>query len=303
MKNILSPLNNSSDISLLEIIETTSLIKDWKNTFSLDISREMNSHHKIFRYQCNQTKLHFFVPENIEGSDKLYEQLQCFDWYYMPDKWEHCAALKDINDCSNVLEIGSALGNFVQKVINNGLNIRGIELNKEAVKVAQSRDLPVEALDLNVLAKTHAEHFDAVCSFQVLEHIAQPRRFIEASLDVLKPGGKLIYCVPNAESFLQYQYNLLDMPPHHVTRWSKATFKALESLFPVQLERLRFEPLTPYHISGFLSAYSNHFRTTSPLYKSVFNRLSLPIYNKALSLGVRHFFRGQSLYVQFRKLA
>lgn len=303
MPKPLSPLTREADTQFIMSTSVKQLVDDWQQTFSIDISEDLDPHSQIDLYQCRQTQLQFFTPESIEGSGKLYEQLQSFDWYYMPDKWEHRVALKDLSGCSNVLEIGSAFGGFVQKAIEHGFNIQGIELNKEAVKAAQSQDLPVKALDLNNLVKTHTEYFDGVCSFQVLEHVAHPREFIEASLGVLKPGGKLIYCVPNAESFLQYQYNLLDMPPHHLTRWSKATFQALEHLFPIQLEKLRFEPLASYHISGFLGAYSNHFRSVSPTYKVAFNKLSLPLYRKILSLGIKHFLRGQSLYVQFRKLA
>lgn len=303
MSKPLSPLTKRSNVRFIESIPVKQLVQDWQESFSIDISQELAPYSQINLYQCTQTQLQFFIPETIEGSGKLYEQLQCFEWYYMPDKWEHRIALTNLSGCSNILEVGSAFGDFVQKAVEHRLNIQGIELNKEAVKAAQNRNLSVKALDLNDLAKTHAEHFDGVCSFQVLEHVAQPKEFIEASLKVLKSGGKLIYCVPNAESFLQYQYNLLDMPPHHVTRWSKTTFRSLEKLFPVQLEKLKFEPLAFYHTSGFLSAYSNHFRTISPLCKLVFNRLSLPLYQKALSLGVRRFLRGQSLYVQFRKLS
>lgn len=303
MEKVLSPLTKCENITQIDEISRRQLIEDWSKEFSIDVSTELGHCDGINAYQCNVTGLIFYYPFDVAGSDKLYEQLSRFEWYYMPDKWEHRIALEDLSDCHNILEIGSAFGGFVQKAIEYGFNIQGLELNKEAVKVAQSKELPIKALDLNDLVKTHAEYFDGVCSFQVLEHVSQPREFIEASLDVLKPGGRLIYCVPNAESFLQHQYNLLDMPPHHLTRWSKATFQALESLFPIQLEKLRFEPLAPYHISGFLKAYSKHFRSVSPIYKVAFNKLSLPLYHKALSLGVRHFLRGQSLYAQFRKLA
>ncbi|MEA5452267.1 class I SAM-dependent methyltransferase [Leptolyngbya sp. CCNP1308] len=302
MSKPLSPLTKRSDVSFVESTSTKQLIDDWQQKFSIDISSHFASCSQIDLYQCKKTELQFFVPENIEGSSRLYEQLQSFDWYYMPDKWEHRVALNDLNNCSNVLEIGSAFGDFLQKAIDHGLNVQGIELNQEAIKAAQNRALPIDSLDLNALAKTHKEHFDGVCSFQVLEHVAQPGEFIQASLDILKPGGKLIYCVPNSKSFLHHQYNILDMPPHHVTRWSENTFRALENLFPIKLEVLRFEPLAIYHISSFLGAYSNYFKSISPLYKIPFNRLSLSMYHKVLTLGMRRFFRGQSLYARFRKL-
>ena len=299
--NITSPLTKNQNILLLKTIQAKQLIHDWENNFQIDINNELKSHKKIYLYQCNQTKLKFFAPLDIAGSSRLYEQLQKFDWYYMPNKWEHQVALKDLLDCNDVLEIGSGFGAFVKSGIKAGLSIRGIELNEKAVKNAKKRNLPVEHSNLKEAADFYFESLDGVCSFQVLEHVPNPKEFIDWSIKMLKLGGKLIYCVPNSESFLKYQYNLLDLPPHHMTHWSKSSFEALEKIFPIRLEKVVFEPLAPYHVSEYLSSYRRRFKSTS-LGKLLFNRYSTPIYAKFLDLGLRKFLPGQSLYVQFRKV-
>lgn len=298
----LSPLADSDDLTFIKSIQADELIKEWKNNFDIDITQELKGYKEIYFYQCNQTKLKFFAPFDIAGSDKLYEQLQKFDWYYMPDKWEYQIALRDLSDCENILEIGSALGDFVKSGVEAGLNIRGIELNEAAVKAAQVSSLPVERLDLREAASLYKECLDGVCSFQVLEHVPNPKNFINWSIQMLKPGGKLIFCVPNAESFLKYQYCLLDMPPHHMLQWSEHSFRLLEKIFSVKLEKVIREPLASYHVSGYLTSYSNYFRSISPLGKLVFNPYTLPIYEKCLNSGLRKILIGQSLYVQFRKL-
>jgi 2-polyprenyl-3-methyl-5-hydroxy-6-metoxy-1,4-benzoquinol methylase len=299
---ILSPLVNSDNITLLKTLPTNQLINDWKKNYNVDITSELKGHQKIYLYQCNQTKIKFFVPFSVTGSSKLYEQLQKLDWYYMPDKWEYQVALKDLLDCNQIIEIGSALGDFVKLGIEAGLNIRGIELNETAVKTAQERSLPVECLDLQDAANLYRESLEGVCSFQVLEHVPNPKNFINWSLQMLKPGGKLIFCVPNSESFLKYQYCLLDMPPHHMLQWSEYSFRSLEKIFPMKIEKIIREPLASYHVLGYLTSYSNYFRSTSRLGKLLFNRYTLPFYEKCLNLGLRRILIGQSLYVQFRKL-
>lgn len=298
----LSPLTGSKNVTFLKRLKIEELVRDWKKSFKIDISTELQDGQFLYLYQCNETKLNFFFPFNSAGSGKLYEQLQNFDWYYMPDKWEHQIALRDLSGSRSVIEIGAASGEFVKSGIDAGLDIRGIELNKIAAAAAREQGIPVDLIDLEEAAQLYANSLDAVCSFQVLEHVVQPREFINNSLKLLRPSGKLIYCVPNSESFLRYQYNLLDMPPHHMTRWSKYTFKTLERIFPIRLEKVRFEPLTSYQVSPFLGAYTSYFRSKFPAFKTVFNRVTLPIYKRCLNMGARRLFKGQSLYVQFRKL-
>jgi 2-polyprenyl-3-methyl-5-hydroxy-6-metoxy-1,4-benzoquinol methylase len=300
--NVSSPLTGSNDVTLLTNIPTSQLIRDWQQTFQIDITNEIQGYPDIYLYQCNQTKLKFFAPSDIQGSSKLYEQLQKFDWYYMPYKWEHQVALRELLDCQKILEVGCASGSFVKLGIDVGLNIRGIELNEAAVRAAQEQNLPVEFLDLKEAATLYFESLDGVCSFQVLEHVPNPKEFINWSIQMLKPGGKLIYCVPNSKSFLQYQSNLLDMPPHHMLQWSEVSFKALEKIFPIKLEKAIFEPLASYHVSRYLDSYRIYFRSTSPLGKLFFNRYTLPCYKKCLNFGLRKLLIGQSLYVQFRKV-
>lgn len=298
-----SPLDPREIVSLLETYQSEKLIADWLRGFDIDISSELRDVKVIRLYQGNSTGLQFFAPDSIAGSSLLYEQLQKFDWFYMEDKWEHREALIDLKTCENVLEIGAATGGFVGAALNAGINIRGIEINRMAVEDARRKNLPVDCLELETVVAEEKESFDGICSFQVLEHTASPADFIESALKLLKSGGILILSVPNAVSFLQYQYNLLDMPPHHMTRWREETFKSLEKIFPVKLEKIRFEPLASYHVSGYLNAYCNHFRNTSHPGRLLLNKTTVSFFEKLLSITpIRRLFTGQTLYASLRKV-
>jgi 2-polyprenyl-3-methyl-5-hydroxy-6-metoxy-1,4-benzoquinol methylase len=298
-----SPLTGLGNVTLLKTIPAEQLIRDWRDgRLKIDITEELRGCKEIYLYQCNRTKLKFFYPPDVAGSDGLYEKLQTVESYYMKDKWEYRAVLEDLAGCERILEIGSGFGAFVQICINRGLSVKGIELNKAAVVRAQQLGLPVERLSLEYAAELYSGSFDAVCGFQVLEHVPNPRDFIDWSVKMLKPHGKLIYCVPNAESFLRYQYNLLDMPPHHMLQFSRDTFVAMQELFPLRLEKVRYEPLASYHAAGYIKSYGCHFCSRFAAAKILFNRYTNPFYRLCLRLGLRRLLVGQSLYVQFRRL-
>ncbi|EAZ88810.1 class I SAM-dependent methyltransferase [Crocosphaera chwakensis] len=300
--SVVSPLTGSTSVTLLERIPAQKLIDDWKLHTQIDISEELKGYPEICLYQCDQTQLKFFVPLDTVGSGNLYAQLDKFDWYYTDEKWEYALALQDLSDCQTALEVGSGFGFFIEKAKKSGINITGIELNEHAVKIAEGKQLPIKQLDLQDVAENYPESYDAVCSFQVLEHVSDPKNFIRWSVEALKPGGKLILGVPNAHSFLKHQYCLLDMPPHHMTQWSAATFKSLEKLFPIKLTKVKIEPLADYHVTGYLTSYRDYWSSVSPLGKFFFSEKAMSYYEKILNKGLKKWFPGQTLYVEFEKL-
>lgn len=298
---ILSPLTKSKNIVLIQEYSVSELADKWKQSFDINILNQFKKIERIQLFQCQDTGLLFFKPDSATGTEKLYEQLAQFPWFYMSCKWEYDVALQEIKSGDHVLEVGAAFGYFVQAGLKKGLKIQGIELNSSAVAKAQKKGLPIQKILIEDFAEKFPESQDVVCAFQVLEHIPNPLEFLDSAISSLKKNGKLILCVPNSESFLKYQDNLLDMPPHHMLRWSQKSFESLESLLPLKLEKVCFEPLAKYHVDGFVSAYGNHLRQDSK-YPLIFNKITYKIVALILKLGFHKNLLGQSIYVQFRKI-
>ena len=299
---IKSPLVDSENIILIRKIVVKELIMQWKNSFGIDITNELKDHTVIGKYKRNVTQLHFFKPDNIDGSGSFYESLQKFDWYYMPNKWEHHITLKNLKPKSKILEVGCAEGAFLKLCNQLGHETTGVELNKNAVIKARQAGLVVFEKDLNQFAIEKENYFDCVCSFQVLEHIAKPNDFISSCIKLLKPGGKLIFCTPNANGLLATDFSLLDLPPHHMTRWNKQAFYSLEKLYPLKLKTVHFEPLAKYHWDWYLNILKNELLLFKILRKIFSKKFACIIYKKLFSFGLNKLVKGHTIYVDFYKL-
>jgi 2-polyprenyl-3-methyl-5-hydroxy-6-metoxy-1,4-benzoquinol methylase len=296
-----SPLTNKTGTKLIREIQVIHLVNEWKNAFSIDISAEMKGNKTIYEYQCNTTGLYFFMPGDIDGSAKFYEALQHFDWYYMPEKWEHLITLKKLKPASKILEVGCAEGAFIELCTKHGHDATGIELNHNAVLKAKQKGLSVFEKDLHELASEKEKSYDCVCSFQVLEHISKPKEFIESCIKLLKPGGKLIFCVPNSDGLLATDHNLLDMPPHHMTRWNKHSFRSLESLFAVKLNCVHFEPLAKYHWDWYFNLLKKKMNYSESIKKYLPLNGVIKIYKLLFSFGFNKFIKGHTIFVEFIK--
>lgn len=304
---VLSPLLNSQDCTKLVSYSANDLIRRWQTQFGIDITNELTSVEEISLWQCNITKLYFFEPKSVAGSDALYRSLAHFNWYYMPDKWEYDVAidaLKHLPEGSQLLEIGCGNGFFLKRLKSQlGLNPLGIELNTEAANAAREQGLDVLEMRLSDLAARQATPFDAVCAFQVLEHVPAPLTFLQEALALLKPGGLLLLAVPNQDSFIKnISGHLLNMPPHHMTQWTPETFRHLDTILPIRLQSCIQEPLSAHQVDWYCRVQASRLGT----YR--FTRYVSKVAFKAINPFLKHIgwlrrtITGHTLYVSFEKL-
>lgn len=128
-----------------------------------------------------------------------------------------------------VLEIGSASGNLLEKLLEHGAKEAiGIELNKEFSKYAQQRGFRVFTSPLEALG--FKEEFDAAVSFHTLEHVYDPMVFIQAVYVALKQGGRFLGEVPNQNDWRIQIFNdevakRFHYDPNHYYYYSPTTLK------------------------------------------------------------------------------
>ncbi|UYZ57457.1 class I SAM-dependent methyltransferase [Hymenobacter latericus] len=301
---VVSPLTGKGNVDFIKRYHVKDIVEAWRDQLQIDISSEFSGVDidSFGLYRCNDTDLLFFDPK-FEGSEYIYKSLHDgFEWYYVEDKWEYDIAISEIEKDKYCLEIGCGSGAFIKKAIQKGINIVGLETNSDAVFKAQKAGLPIYLGSVEDAIVKLNNRPDYVLAFQVLEHIAEPYEFIKMMIDSLAPKGRLVICVPNADSFYKYDNNVLDMPPHHQTRWSYSVFKKLESIFPVKLISAKYEPLNHWHTESWFNANKNYFRVNKWYGKLLFNRITIPVIHKFLQSKWRQKIKGHTIYVTFEKI-
>ncbi len=268
-------LCGSSEVSAVNEISVLELKKAYRAS-GFDIERDVGEFDKINLYRCNGCDVMYFDPAN-PGSREFYEQFQDKDWYYPDEKDEFELAGKRIKNTDSVLEIGCGAGNFAR--YTNKEKYVGLEYTEKAVDLARSKGLEIKMQSIEVFSNENKGCFDVVCFYQVLEHVPDPRGFLNDAINCLKSGGLLILSVPSEDSFLSFAVNnVLNMPPHHLTRWSDRALRGLTSRFSLSLVSIQHETLADVHLQGYLEA--RVLRLMSPGYWRVSPLIDLSYFYK-----------------------
>jgi SAM-dependent methyltransferase len=294
--DVVCPLCHASESTAQETFASAKLISEWRKAFEIDIQDEFRDVAQFHLYRCASCSLDFFKPESVAGSPALYAALQKLAWYYIPQKWEYDSALQDMQGCKKGMEIGCGAGDFLERVRDvMKIPFEGCEQNPAAVEAARRKGLQVYLERSENLARQHPGSYDVVCAFQVLEHVTEPHEFFDAATKLLCTGGKLLLGLPNARSFLRHQFSLLDLPPHHMTRWSAQVLTGIQQRFPLRLVRIAYEPLADYHVDGYVEAYMR------ALAKRGLNLLAVPRLHSSITRlirisGVQKYLLGHTIY-------
>lgn len=249
--NLKSPVTLSDNTRLVESFSSQIIINAYKTDLDVDVSGFFKGIDKVEVRECLDTGYRFYWPFNILGNEPFYDELKIQlpakynAPYYSDWKWEYDICLNYIKKTDIVYEIGCGAGNFLLKLKENGSQVYGTELNYDSVVAATQKGLIVEFITIQQKADTTTEKYDVVCSFQVLEHVAEVKSFLDASIKILKKGGKLMIAVPYNAPYLfkNDKFNTLNMPPHHMGLWGKQAFKSLSKFFPIELEEIIIEKL------------------------------------------------------------
>lgn len=248
------PACHGDQFTVLDHIPVAHVVAAYRQAhLAVDISGLMAGQgDKIELLACPRCDLRWYWPM-VAGDEPFYEQLQRHDWYYQADKPEHRHAAALVQGGQSVLEVGCGAGAFAA-CLPAAATYRGLEFNQAAVARARAKGLDVTQCSMDVEAASHPGAYDVVCHFQVLEHVPDVAGFMRDCVKALRPGGLMVVTVPAEDSFLRLSGAAwLNMPPHHVTRWTDLALQNLFASLGLQAPALWHEPVAEYHVDWYRS--------------------------------------------------
>jgi SAM-dependent methyltransferase len=272
-------LCKSKKVKNIQRIKTKSILDLYKKELNIDVTTEFSPLQSIDSLKCSDCGLLFFEPK-VPGSEQFYEDLQQLESvYYSDSRPEFFEALKSIDPKDKVLEIGAGSASFAEKL--NSKTYVGLEYNQEAIDKAKSKGILLLKESIENFAINNAEQFDVVCSFHVLEHVSNPYSYIESSLKTLKKGGKFICAVPCSDSFYSSNHNhVLNMPPHHITRWGTKTFQHICNSFNLEVQSLYVSEVVNARDYFEIKIRTLFFKFIFPNKQIIVNALFLKIFHR-----------------------
>lgn len=216
-----------------------SLLKDlYLQQFNVDIGDLVST--DLNYYSCQACSLRFFTCKDGSiptGDDSFYNALNHIEGYYASEKFEYEYTKNYVNDNMKVLEVGCGKAAFFDYLsLRARENYIGLEFSSGAIEQAKKRGIEIENISIEEFAKIHKQKFDIVCSFQVLEHVKNPFEFLKSQIECLREGGLLIVAVPSDEGIARYYINnVLNAPPHHISRYKDKTLHKIAEIFGLEL--------------------------------------------------------------------
>lgn len=115
------------------------------------------------------------------------------------EKFSEAIAFIKQHGVKKIFDLGCGSGKFLEMLRNNDVFASGCDAHMESVRRCKLNQLEVKKQSIDEFIKTD-QKYDMVTLWGVLEHIKNPSQYIGKIKDKLNTGGRILVCVPNAES-------------------------------------------------------------------------------------------------------
>jgi len=191
--------------------------------------------------RCRRCGLVQVAKEPLQSElDSIYQK-----GYFAPSKYddttillrENSRRLKLVRGClpgegKKLLEVGCGPGDFIQ-LAKQHYEVHGFDLSQSAVDIARTKN---EEIAEHIWAGRVEDQnlppafYDAICMWDVIEHLWDPLSTCDELLSCMKSGGYIFLSSPNAGAItakLLRKYWAFMTPPEHLSMFSRRSLVAL----------------------------------------------------------------------------
>jgi 2-polyprenyl-3-methyl-5-hydroxy-6-metoxy-1,4-benzoquinol methylase len=158
------------------------------------------------------------------------------------------------------LDVGCATGQFVEAAAKAGMAAEGFDVSPGAVARARARGLTAHLARVEDFEPTAP--YDTITAFDVIEHMLDPRAFLDRLRRWLVPGGTLVLTLPDVSSIyprlLMRRHWFYYLPSDHLYYFDPRTITRLltEHGFVVERVGRAYKPLTLAYIVAQLQLFN-----------------------------------------------
>lgn len=139
-----------------------------------------------------------------------------------------------------ILDIGCGSGQFLYFLKKKGyMRLEGIDVDSKQIEIARALGFEVEATSVFDYLNCSEGGYEMIVMLDIIEHFTREELFplMEAVVQRLRPGGRLIASVPNAESLSGLQCIYADIT--HETAFTPNSFDEMLFCHGLKLVSLR----------------------------------------------------------------
>ena len=231
---------------LAELIKT--VIKGYHSECLLCGSKQLN---KMKGYQIDYLvkceHCGFVFSSKIPAEKEILEHYEGYgrNDYLSPVTIKRYNELLDVFEkyrrTNKILDVGSGIGYFLDEAKKRGWEVYGTEITDKAIEICQQKGIKMYKGKLADVGLDE-NAFDVVTSFEVIEHINNPRQELEIIYKLLRKGGVFYFTTPNfnaVERFLLGSRYSIIYYPEHLSYYTSKTIDALMRRFDLKKIRLK----------------------------------------------------------------
>ncbi len=192
-------------------------------------------------WACSSCGLEFPDPV-VPGDAAFYGWITTMPNYYKSHRWEWDETARLVNSvqATSLLDVGCGTGVFLDFIRSKSASVAtvGLDTLPESVDACRRNGHQAVCATLESFVDAgQAPGFDMVTAFHCLEHVADPVGLLRSMAKAARPGGRVVISVPlSPPSWEVMGRDCLNMPPHHLTRWTAASLRMLGKACGLKLQ-------------------------------------------------------------------